>query len=189
MRGLGHFNGSELTRTLPQWVLGEVFSLPLAVLLPVAYYDLPPLAFLILVFGAVAIAILFRLSEQSRRALERRINELATLNKIGQSIASSLAMNDLMQGIYNQVSALMDVTGFYIALYSGETQGLTFPFALMHGQPVKLEDVAHSTGINNYIIYTRQPLLLQGHVNSQLPKLGITQPIANECVCFLGVPL
>jgi PAS domain S-box-containing protein len=168
--------------------MGEFFSLPLALLLPIAFYELPPLAFLLLVGTAVLAAFLFRVTERSRSALERRVEELATLNQIGHSMASSLAMDDLMQGIYNQVSALMEAPYFYIALYSADTQTLNFPFAVRDGQKVTQEPYQSVNGPVEYIFRTREPLLVRGRVNDEFVKLGI-DPIGPDCACYLAVPL
>lgn len=169
-------------------MMGEFFSLPLALLLPIAFYELPPLAFLLLVGTAVLAAFLFRVTERSRSALERRVEELATLNEIGHSMASSLAMDDLMQSIYNQVAALMEASYFYIALYSADTQTLNFPFAVRDGQKVTQEPYQSVNGPVEYIFRTREPLLVRGRVNDEFVKLGI-DPIGQDCACYLAVPL
>jgi two-component system, NtrC family, sensor histidine kinase KinB len=187
---IGRFTEPAVVReAVPNLIAGEIFSLPLAVLLPVAYYELPPIAFLILVGMTVMAALLFRLSEQSRWALERRIDELATLNSIGQSMASSLAMNDLMQSIYNQVARLMDTPFFYIALYSADTQTLTFPFAMRDGKRITLEPYQSMNGVIEYVIRSAEPLLIRGSVVPELVKLGIHPNTIDNSVCYLGVPL
>src|SRR5262249_20480925 len=123
----------KISEAMPALIFGEVFSLPLALLLPISYYMLSPAAFLLLVGGAIMAAVLFRAAERSRWALERRIVELATLNSVGQSLTSSLNMPDLMQSVYDQVARLMEVNVFYIALYDAESQGVTFPFMIRDG--------------------------------------------------------
>jgi GAF domain-containing protein len=166
------------------------FSMTTAALLPVAYYELPPFPFLALAGVAVLLALLFRVFEQSQRALERRVEEMATLNSIGQSISSSLAMSDLMQGLYQQISRLMEVHAFYVALYTGDMpRVLTFPFAVRNGQRVAIEAVPNIYGVVEHITSTRSPLLIRGPVNAELLKLGIQPTEPDDSLCFLGVPL
>jgi hypothetical protein len=137
---------------------GAAFSMTLAALLPVAYYELPPLPFIALSSLAVLLALMFRMSELSQRALERRVEEMATLNSIGQSIASSLAMSDLMQGLYEQVSRLMEVHFFYVALYTSDIpRVLTFPFAIRNGQRMAVEAVPNIYGVVEHIMSTAVP--------------------------------
>jgi PAS domain S-box-containing protein len=182
-------NTAELREAAPKLVAGEVFSLPLTLLLPIAYYELPPVAFLMLVGGTVLAALLFRLSERARWALERRVGELATLNGIGQSMASSLAMNDLMQSIYEQVAKLMDTPFFYIALFSADTQMLTFPFAVRRGERITLEPYQSNHGVIEHIIRNGEPLLVSGSVRDELSRRGIQPSATDQSACYLGVPL
>ncbi len=180
---------SELKEAAPKLVAGEIFSLPLTLVLPIAYYELPSVAFLMLIGGTILAALTFRLSERARWALERRIGELATLNSVGQSMASSLAMNDLMQSIYDQVARLIDTPFFHISLYAADAQSLTFPFAVRHGERVTLEPHQSLNGVIEYIIRTGKPLLLSGSVREGLIRLGIQPDATDDCACYLGVPL
>ncbi|MCC7447550.1 MAG: GAF domain-containing protein [Anaerolineae bacterium] len=178
----------ELRELLPLLVGGEMLAMPLALLLAIAHYELPPFTFLLLIGGTVIAALLFRLSERSRWALERRVDELATLNRIGQSIASSLSTPELLQSVYTQVMQIIKNDLFYIALHSADTQTLTFPFAVREGRPATIESAAQTYGRVEHIMRNRAPLLVRGPVRAQLAKMGI-DPVGPDGACYLGVPL
>ena len=179
---------STISAAIRTLILCQICALPLTLLLPVAYYELPLLAFVLLVVAVIVAGVLFQRSERSRRALEQRVGELATLNSFGPTISSSLTMVDLMQSIHARVSDLMDVPFFYIALYATETQTLSFPFAMRDGKPIPLEPYQIADGVNEYIIRTGKPLLVRGSVNAEFRKLGI-RPAETDSACYLGVPL
>ncbi len=178
----------KLGHLLPVVIISKLLALPLAILLSISYYEFPPLAFLLLIGASVMGAVLFRASERARWSLIRRVEELATLNSIGQSIASSLDMNDLIQSIYNQVIRLMDVQTFYIALHAADTQTLTFSFVIQNGQPVSWQPRQSENDLSDYIIRTGQPLLLSGSIKAEAAKLGI-RTLEEEAASYVGVPL
>jgi len=178
----------DLRETLPVLVGGEMIAMLMALLIAIAHYELPPFTFLLLIGGTIIVAMLFRLSERSRWALERRVDELATLNRIGQSIAASLSTPELLQSVYTQVTLLIKNDLFYIALYSADTQTLTFPFAVREGHPATIESAIQVYGRVEHIMRNRAPLLIRGPVRQQLAKMGI-DPVGPDGACYLGVPL
>ncbi len=178
----------ELKETLPIVVGGEIIALPLALLIAIAHYELPPFTFLLLIGGTIVSALLFRVSDRSRWALERRVDELATLNRIAQSVAASLSTPELLQSIYNQVTQIIKSDLFYIALYSADTQTLTFPFVVREGHPATIEPAVNVYGRVEHIMRIRAPLLICGPVREHLVKMGI-DPVGPDGVCYLGVPL
>ena len=183
------FDPSKLSEALPGLFFGEVFSFLLAVILAIAYYELPATTFLLLLLGSTIAGYIFRISERTRWTLERRSIELDMLNSIGQSLTTNLDMTDLMQSIYNQVSRLMEADMFYTALYNAESQTLNFPLLIRNGKRVTWPDQrGQEDGLSQYIIRTGKPLLLTGSLKAEAAKLGINN-LMWDAACFLGVPL
>src|SRR5258707_1521706 len=187
------WSGSNVERRTVENVVtsllfSEAFSLPLALLLPIAFYILPPVAFVMLVSAVLMAGIVFRQSETSRWSLERRVTELATLNRIGQSLTSSLNTTELLHSIYQQVVGLVEAQTFYIALYTPDTEMMSFPLVIQDGKRLIRPPRQGVNGLSEYVISTGRPLLLSGNVRQEAAKLGITD-IEDDALCFLGLPL
>lgn len=58
---------------------------------------------------------------------ERKIQQLATFNEIGQALSSTVSFEDLPLLIYRQTSRLLDTANFYMALYNEHEGEITFP--------------------------------------------------------------
>ncbi|MEP7286659.1 MAG: GAF domain-containing protein [Chloroflexota bacterium] len=178
----------QFQASFPALLFGQAFSLPIAMLMPIIYYNVKISAFLLLAIVTVLAAILFRVSERSRGALERRIVEMATLNSIGQSLATRLDMPDLMQGIYEQVMRLLEVDLFYIALYVPDMEAVTFPFVMEKGRRVQWETRQNANGLSEYIMSTGKVLSLTGVLKEEAGKLGLDY-LEGQAVSYLGAPL
>jgi GAF domain-containing protein/HAMP domain-containing protein len=125
-----------------------------------------------------------RLFEQS----QRRAEELAILNEMGRDLTEMFDVNTITESIYQFTSRLMDTTNFYVALYEELTQQVSFPVAVEDGKHVAWNTRRLTAGLSEYIIRTRQPLLLAENVRQKLEELGI-QVIGAEAQCWLGVPI
>jgi signal transduction histidine kinase len=120
--------------------------------------------------------------------LERRVEELAVLNEIGQAISSALQLDQLLQAIYEQASRLMDTANFYIALCE-EEDIISFPFAVEGGQRVEWPARRAGKGVTEYIIRRKQPLLLERDVGKWLEQQKDVESLGRLARSWLGVPL
>ena len=166
----------------PHFSIGPLFA---------ALWLSAPLGTLVLLIHIVVVLGLLWLVQYMRRTrimLERRLNEIATLNRIGQVFTANLSLDDLLKAIYEQVSTLFDVSTFYIALYDSGTQQITFPFVFENRQRKQWRPRTFGNGLSEHVIRTRQPLLLTTPVAEQITALGLEKHGA-DVACFLGVPL
>jgi len=83
----------------------------------------------------LSIAIAHNLS-RARTRLERRVRELNSLAAIGQTVANSLELPEVLQAIHEQTQQLMDARNFYIALYDENERRINFPLAYENGEHV-----------------------------------------------------
>ncbi|HRE47011.1 MAG TPA: GAF domain-containing protein [Aggregatilineales bacterium] len=184
--------GSQrLVQTLFRFFLIELFAMPIALLEALSLNDGQLPGFILLSMGSLLIAALFRSAESSRRELEQRIEEMATINRIGQALSATLAPEDLMQKIYEQIHALVGAPLFYIALVDHETDVISFPLAMFNGIRQAWEPRQMTNGITEYVIRTGKPLFIQGtieDVRQRLIEMGM-QPFGSGTVCFAAVPL
>ncbi len=176
-------------------------------------FDENDLRFLTTVTSQVAITIsnIYLFLER-----ERRIEELATFNEIGQALSATVRIDELPNLIYRQTSRLLDTNHFYMALYNDAQQEITFPLFYEAGTTRTMEKASiqqrtiaggHSStvspGLYRFIVYLtrrvihkRQPILLQdldlqtGEWDIELrEELGNITTQFNPPHSWLGVPM
>lgn len=119
----------------------------------------------------------------------RRIEELATFNEIGKALSSTVSFEELPDLIYRQTSRLLKTVNFYMALVDEKNNQITFPLYIERGQPQQVPPLRDGTSLTEYIVRTREPLLLQGdEVSNRMQQLGIV-PVGDLTRSWLGVPM
>ncbi|MDY6874735.1 MAG: GAF domain-containing protein [Chloroflexota bacterium] len=89
----------------------------------------------------------------------RHVEELTALHNIDVAIASTLDLDEVLRRVYEQVSTVMDVTAFHIALYDEEKDELYSPVIVDRGKwlpPQVLEG-----GLSGWVVRTREPLWIE----------------------------
>ena len=117
----------------------------------------------------------------------RRSEELHVLNEIGRALSSTLHKEDLLRKIWEELRRLFDVENFYIASLDPLRDELQFELEIIDG--VRLPKRARPAGnhLTEYIIRTRQPVLIRENFAEEAKKFGV-DPIRTRG-CFCGVPL
>jgi PAS domain S-box-containing protein len=139
--------------------------------------------------GIVAsrIGILLENSRISREK-QRKIEELATLNQIGQYINASLDIDELLDIIYIQASCILDTTNFFIALYDKNTQTLNVKLEYEGGTKRNNIVLKLGEGLSSYCIKTQKPLLIENGAPEKCRELGIPH-LGKPAKSWLGVPM
>jgi len=127
--------------------------------------------------------------------VQRRSNELAVLNWIGQEISydPTLEVEEILELVYQQTARLMDVGNFYIALYEEESDLVNFKFVVERelrqepGQGIWI-DRESGNGITEYIIRSKEPLLIPTAVDKwlDLHEVDLIGPLAKS---WVGAPM
>ncbi len=143
------------------------------------------------------LALVEEITEQGALALESarlfeqaqaRAEELAVLNEISRTLSAMLDQDAVIKSLYQNASRLMDTTNFYVALYDPQQDEVSFPF-YAEGERVRtLQARRAGQGLTEYVIRTREPLLIEEHVSERLDKLGI-QSLGQESQSWLGAPM
>ncbi len=122
-----------------------------------------------------------------RLTLENRIlREMAGLMAAGPSVES------VAESIYHYASQIMDTTNFYVALYEEDVQELYFVLDIVEGER---QDRGPTTrrplrrGLTEYIIRTRQPLLMEAEIDKHRERLGLEAVGKLGAQSWLGVPM
>ncbi|MBE9506450.1 MAG: GAF domain-containing protein, partial [Chloroflexi bacterium] len=123
--------------------------------------------------AAVAIESV-RLYEEARRHVE----ELSALHTIDVAIASTLNLDEVLERVYEQVSAVMNVAAFHIALYDEKKDAFRVPIIVDQGE--RLPPQTLEGGLSGWVVRTREPLWI-----GDMEKERDTLPV--EAIA-LGVP-
>ncbi len=173
-----------------RFALLQTLSQLLALLVAALYRSDDPLGSAAVTAFILIAALITRNNEKNYHTLMRRVDELATLNNIGQTLSRNLTTADLVENIYAQVCRVMDASIFYIAFYDPHSETVSFPLSVDNGVRRSWTPTP-PLGITGHIIRTKKPLLLRGTLestNAQLKKLGV-QRLGKPSRCFLGVPM
>jgi diguanylate cyclase (GGDEF)-like protein/putative nucleotidyltransferase with HDIG domain len=117
----------------------------------------------------------------------RRSEELHVLNEIGRALSSTLNKEDLLRKIWEELRRLFDVENFYIAALDPVRDEMIFDIEIIGGVCRQKRTRPAGNHITEYIIRTRQPVLIRDNYVDQVRKLGV-EPILGGG-CFVGVPL
>ncbi len=117
----------------------------------------------------------------------RRTEELHVLNEIGRALSSTLNKEDLLRKIWEELRRLFDVENFYIASLDPTSDELIFDLEMIDGARMPRRTRPAGNYITEYIIRTRQPVLIRENYADEVKRLGV-EPIRTRG-CFCGVPL
>jgi diguanylate cyclase (GGDEF)-like protein/putative nucleotidyltransferase with HDIG domain len=148
-------------------------------------------------FTAAELRLLLALGHQIGMAVEnsylvqqtaRRSEELHMLNEIGRALSSTLDPEALFETILCELKRLVDVNHFYIALHDSVHNEMRFEIEVHDGvtQP-KRSRPYNDQHVTEYVMRTRQPLLIRENYAEELRKMGLSSRQDNGCFC--GVPL
>ncbi len=166
--------------------LSRLLPLPLAVVLALFYhtYAGEPVTLGVIVLGIVAgLHVAYRIWA-SRQTMQRRLDELATLNRISQAITSDLSPERLLQTIYTQVRTLCEVTTFAIAFYDENGERVSFPLIVVDGSPQTWDERRLGPHLLDRAIRECRPILVKDRAGARA-----LQPEGTVPASFLGVPL
>jgi diguanylate cyclase (GGDEF)-like protein/putative nucleotidyltransferase with HDIG domain len=117
----------------------------------------------------------------------RRSEELHVLNEIGRALSSTLNKEDLMRKVWEELRRLFDVENFYIAELDPLRDEMRFDLEMIDGARMPKRTRPAGNYITEYIIRTRQPVLIRDNYVVEAKKLGV-EPLRMKG-CFCGVPL
>ncbi|MDP3478834.1 MAG: PAS domain S-box protein [Desulfoprunum sp.] len=135
-----------------------------------------------------------QLAEQQKalqqQARFERINR--ALYKVSNTVSRTSALDELFASIRSALSAIIDTTNFFIALYDPVRDCITFPFCIDtvdSSYPTAL-DVSLSESLTAEIIRTGRPLLITAE--EEIRRRSVSNRIIPPCTIakiWLGVPL
>ncbi len=147
-------------------------------------------------FTAAELRLLLALGHQIGMAVEnsyliqqtaRRSEELHILNEIGRALSSTLQPDILFERIYSEIRRLLDVSSFFIAFYDGKEEEVRFEIEVVDGERQPKRARAPGNHLVEYVVRTRQPLLIRDHFLQETERLGFKPSREAGSICV--VPL
>jgi diguanylate cyclase (GGDEF)-like protein len=117
----------------------------------------------------------------------RRSEELHVLNEIGRALSSTLNKEDLLRRLWEELRRLFDVENLYLATFDTVRDQIQFDLELMKGVRMPKRTRPAGNHLTEYILRTRQPVLIRDNFVSEIRKLGV-EPL-RTAGSFCGVPL
>lgn len=126
----------------------------------------------------------FRDATERRRAERER----EVLYEIGQNVSTSASLDELLVKIHERIGKVMYAKNCYIALYDWKTELVFFPFFVDQFDR-RPSPRGRRRGLTEYVLRTRQPLLLTPELYDELIRKNEIEAIGTPPVSWLGVPL
>src|SRR5207302_1141964 len=120
-------------------------------------------------------------------SLVARLGGLLGFRDLRDDSLSALQKEDLTKKVWEELRRLFDVENFYIAELDSFRDELRFDLEIIAGNRVPRRTRPAGNHLTEYLIRTRQPVLIRENYVTEVKKLGV-EPIRNGG-CFCGVPL
>ncbi|HEV2299716.1 MAG TPA: diguanylate cyclase [Candidatus Acidoferrales bacterium] len=117
----------------------------------------------------------------------RRSEELHVLNEIGRALSSTLDNTTLFETIFSEMRRLFDANSFYIALFDPSRNEIRYELEVVDNERKPKRTRPAADRLTEYMIQTRQPLLIREDFTAAVERLGIKTSRATGSFC--GVPL
>jgi len=117
----------------------------------------------------------------------RRSEELHVLNEIGRALSSTLNQEDLLRKIWEELRRLFDVDNLYLATPDSLRDAIQFELEMIEGVRMPKRSRPAGNHLTEYILRTRQPVLIRESFVTEVRKLGVDPLRTGGSFC--GVPL
>jgi GAF domain-containing protein/HAMP domain-containing protein len=105
-----------------------------------------------------------------------RLSELATLNRISQSVSQATDLQGLFEAVHEQTRNALGDVDIVITLFDSNRDLLSFPYAYIRGETVNLDTITAGDSLYALVIRNAQPLLLEENVEERAAALGVQRP-------------
>ena len=135
-----------------------------------------------------AMALLLHYLSAPRKDLERRIQELSALDEISKVLSSNIDLENLLKSIQVQVTNLLNVDNFYVALLDPVDQQLWYPLAVKNGTRQNWPRRPLTERLTDRVILESKAILLPHHAGQRIADIGL--PSSEDApYAWIGVPL
>ncbi len=116
---------------------------------------------------------------------------LALLPEMAASLAAALDSEEILALVYQYTPRLIETENFHLALYMEAPQELFFALAVVDGERAPEDEARYplGEGLTEYVLRTREPLLIREDIPGTRERLGIQVVGRQGALSWLGVPL
>lgn len=173
---------------VPALLLFELLPLLLLILIVFTYPALGLNALFVLAAIVTFLAMLFHYLGAARVDLERQVQELTALDKISQALTTQIDLHRLLGSIKGQVTRLLGVDNFYVALLDRRDGQIWYPLAVKRGQLQSWPRRPLTDRLTDRVITEGKPILIPDRGHEHLSRNNI--PLGEDAPhAWLGVPL
>ncbi len=143
---------------------------------------------IVLGISSFALALLIHYLSEPRRNLERRLKELSVLEEISKALSNDIDLEKLLSAIQVQVTRLLNVDNFYVALLDPLDQHVWYPLAVKNGVRQNWPRRPLTDRLTDRVIQESKSIILPHHAAQQLTQIGL--PSGEDApFAWIGVPL
>ncbi len=111
----------------------------------------------------------------------------SVLFEISKASYTSGSVDEVFQSIHANLSKIIDVENFYVAMYDKVSDTISLPFQI--DSKDKFASFPAGKTITGYVIRTRTPLLATKQIIEELARTGQIEIIGTPSKVWMGVPL
>lgn len=140
----------------------------------------------------IAVLSLFQSLNQAKAASQRQREALAAVYQVGLAAASTLGLEQVLQQVYEQVSRLMHLDAFCLALYDPVTDDLRMEMIIEDGRrrPKFTIKASDGNGLTAWVVRSRQILRISDLEAERERFPTISWPTSPVTIhSWLGLPL
>ncbi len=125
---------------------------------------------------------------RAEKAILRRNKDLATLNRIGQQLGRLATRTEIYELLSNMIGEVLDNRNLSICDCASNPKMIAYPIHRRNGAPVEMPDHPFGSGVAEYVIRSRAPLLITSRMADQLREKGIV-PRDGVPASLIAIPL
>ncbi|MDP7041006.1 MAG: sensor domain-containing diguanylate cyclase [Myxococcota bacterium] len=193
LAGGPHWLQGEHSMVLLQKYFSKVFSaelnmIPLALAMVWGYFAQGFELFALLGGTSLVLNLIFRRAVIYSNKLRDRVKELATLNKVGHLLASSLENRFLINNIAKATLGLVKTgSGFMLVAPEGKEKLYQYHYFDEKGERLLAPEDAGKKNLAQWVMQERKPLLV-GHMRKEGSQY-LSDGVSPACKSWLGVPM
>jgi PAS domain S-box-containing protein len=107
--------------------------------------------------------------------------------ELSKAVITSTSLDDLYAVLHRELSHIVDVRNFYVAIYHTESNSISLPYHVDNED--KFTTIPAGKGLTNYVIRSKKPLLATEEIIRELNKTGEIEIIGTPAKVWLGVPM
>ncbi|UCF27428.1 MAG: GAF domain-containing protein [Chloroflexota bacterium] len=143
---------------------------------------------IVLGVSTFALVLLIHYLSEPRRNLERRVKELTALEEISKALSNDIDLEKLLSEIQRQVTSLLNVNNFYVALLDPVDRQLWYPLAVKGGKRQNWPRRPLTDRLTDRVILESKAIMLPHHAAEKLTQIGL--PSGEDApYAWIGVPL